>query len=158
MNDTGSRKKVAFDAGIVLQAALSEIGPAFSCVRLMEQERITVVLSPQGREEYEDVLTRPAIRVKNPFLTEERAQRILARFDAKAQLVTVIRRYLEYPRDPNDEPILNLAIQEQADYLIARDRDLLDLRHSADFRLLYPFINIVDPLAFLQEMETDDSQ
>lgn len=119
----------------------------------MEEGRVTVVLSPQVREEYEDVLTRPAIRAKNPLLTEERAHQLLARIDAKTQAVTVIRPYLQYPRYPNDEPILNLAIQEHVDYLVARDKDLLDLSKSADFRLLYPFLKIVDPLTFVREIE-----
>ena len=43
---------------------------------------------------------------------------MLQRLDEKAHLITVIRTYMEFPRDPDDEPILNLAIQEQADYII----------------------------------------
>jgi predicted nucleic acid-binding protein len=88
------RTKAVFDTGIILQAALSETGPSFASFRLMEEERIVVVLSPQVREEYADVLTRPAIRAKNPLLTAECAQQFLARMDAKAQTVTVIRPYL----------------------------------------------------------------
>ena len=75
---------------------------------------------------------------------------MLRRLIEKARLVTVIRTYMEFPRDPNDEPILNLAIQEQADYIIARDKDLFDLGKSNDFRLLYPYLRIVDPVEFLQ--------
>ena len=65
---------------------------------------------------------------------------MLQRLDEKARFVTVLRTYIEFPRDPDDEPILNLAIQEQADYIIARDKDLFDLGKSKDFRLLYPYI------------------
>jgi len=65
---------------------------------------------------------------------------------------------LQYPRDPDDEPILNLAIQEQVDYLVTRDRDLLDLGRSVDFRLRYPFIRVVDPLTFVQDIERDRMQ
>ncbi len=83
------------------------------------------------------------------MLTEEYVQAFLARLDAKTQLVTVIRPYLQYPRDPNDELILNLAIQEQVDYLVTRDKDLLTLNRSSDFRLLYPYIRVVDPLTFV---------
>jgi predicted nucleic acid-binding protein len=51
---------------------------------------------------------------------------------------------MEFPRDPIDEPILNLAIQEHADYIIARDKDLFDLGKSKDFRLLNPYLQVVD--------------
>lgn len=102
------------------------------------------------REEIEDILNRPAVRAKYPKLGDGRAAAMLQRLDEKARLVTVIRTYLEFPRDPDDEPILNLAIQEQADYIVARDKDLLDLGRIRDFRLLYPSLHIVDPVAFLQ--------
>jgi predicted nucleic acid-binding protein len=59
---------------------------------------------------------------------------------------------MEFPRDPDDEPILNLAIQEQADYILARDKDLFDLGKSKDFRLLYPYLQVVDPVTFLQAL------
>ncbi len=152
VSDTSALKKVVFDTGIVLQAALSDAGPAFSSLRLMEQRRISVYLSPQVREEYADVLSRLAIRAKNPFLDEDRVQLLLAQIDANAQAVTVMRTYVQYSRDPKDEPILNLAIQKEVDYIVARDRDLLDLGRSVDFRLLYPSIKIVDPLTFVREM------
>ena len=69
-----------------------------------------------------------------------------------AEPVTVIRPYLQYPRDPKDEPILNLAIQEQADFIVTRDKDLLDLDYSRDFRLLYPYLRVVDPLTFVLQL------
>ncbi len=69
--------------------------------------------------------------------------------------MTVTKSYIQFPRDPNDEPILNLAIQVKADYLVERDRDLLDLGQSAYFRLLFPFIKIVDPLVFVKELTQD---
>ena len=141
-----------FDTGIVLQAALSDRGPASVALQLMEESRIVVFISPQVREEYDAVLNRVAIRIKNPLLTYERVQEILARIDAKTRVVTVIKSYIQFSRDPNDEPILNLAIQVKADYLVARDQDLLDLGQSADFRLLFPFVKIVDPSVFVKQL------
>lgn len=145
-------KKAVYDTGVVLQAALSENGPSFMALRMLEENKVIVVLSPQVLQEYEDVLTRPAIQQKNPFLTPERVQRLLDRIESKAQSVTVIRPYLQYPRDPKDEPILNLAIQEQVDFLVTRDKDLLDLDRSQDFRLLYPYMRVVDPQSFVRQL------
>ena len=135
-----------------MQAALSDRGPASVALQLMEESRIVVFISPQVREEYDAVLNRVAIRIKNPLLTYERVQEILARIDAKTRVVTVIKSYIQFSRDPNDEPILNLAIQVKADYLVARDQDLLDLGQSADFRLLFPFVKIVDPSVFVKQL------
>ena len=68
MSESDDRKKAVFDTGVVLQAALSDVGSAFACLRLMEAGKIIVPLSPQVREEYEEVLTRPAILAKTQFL------------------------------------------------------------------------------------------
>ena len=78
---------------------------------------------------------------------------MLQRLDEKATLVPTVPRSMEFPRDPEDEPVINLAIFVRADYLVARDKDLFDLGQSRDFRLLYPFVRIVDPVTFLQEIE-----
>src|SRR5712692_3611235 len=69
--DEDDRSKVVFDTGPVLQAALSDMGPAFQALLLLDEEKIVVFTSPLVRSEYEDVLTRQSIREKNPVLTEE---------------------------------------------------------------------------------------
>ena len=143
------RTRVVPDTGFILQAALNPSGPASAALRVLETERYELYLSPQVREEIEQVLNRPAIRGNYPRLGDGRAEAILQRLDEIAHLVTVIRPYIDFPRDPDDEPVLNLAIQEQARYIIARDKDLFDLGNSRDFRLLYPFLRILDPVAFL---------
>ncbi len=68
---------------------------------------------------------------------------------------------LRYLRDPNDAPYLNLAIETKAVFLVSRDNDLLDLMtdytdESKDFRRRFRKIKIVDPVKFLQIMETSD--
>lgn len=158
MPDQDDLKKVVFDTGIVLQATLSDLGPAFRAIQLLDVGLIAVFTSPPVRSEYEEVLTRSSIREKNPILTEERARAMLERLDAKAHEVTVLHRYVEYARDPDDDPILNLAIHVRADYLVARDKDLLDLANDRDFRLIYPFLKIVSPEAFLHELTVELTQ
>lgn len=152
MSEAPACKRAVYDTGVVLQAALSDRGPAFVALRLLEEGKVILVLSPQVRHEYEAVLARPSIAQKNPLLTSERVQLLLARIDSLAETVTVIRPYLQYPRDPKDEPILNLAIQERVDFLVTRDTDLLALGRSRDFQLLHPYLLIVDPLTFVQEL------
>ncbi len=153
MSEPVDRKKAVFDTGVVLQSAISNAGPAASCLRLLAAGKIIVPLSPQVREEYADVLTRPVVIAKNPLLTPERANLILRIIDLKTTPVTVIRPYLQYPRDPNDEKILNLAIQEEVDFLVTRDKHLLVLRSSSDFKRLYPYMTVVDPLTFIQTID-----
>ena len=69
-----------------------------------------------------------------------------------------VGKHFTYPRDPDDEPYLNLAIEVSADYLISRDNDLLDLMNwnqeaGRDFQKRFRFLKIVTPEEFLRVME-----
>lgn len=62
----------------------------------------------------------------------------------------------ELPRDPDDEPYINLAIEAGARFLVTRDRDLLDLmrytEEGRDFQSRFQQLEILDPVAFLKEI------
>ena len=76
----------------------------------------------------------------------------------KAVMINEIPRVFEYPRDPNDEPYINLAIAARAKYLVSRDKDLLDLMTATDFeskqfRQRFRFLRIIDPVDVLHEIK-----
>jgi putative PIN family toxin of toxin-antitoxin system len=54
-----------------------------------------------------------------------------------------VPRTLTLPRDPKDEPYLNLALAVGAQYLVSRDKDLLDLMNDGSFRQRYPDLTIL---------------
>jgi len=147
------RIKVVYDTGVVLQATLHPAGPAGQTLRLLEQEGIEGFISGRIREEYAEVLSRPDIRTKNPYLTDDQAQAVLVWLDERMTLITQPTRVIEYPRDPKDEPIVNLALTIRADCIVTRDQDLFDLGRSRQFRLLFPYIQVLDPVAFVQKIE-----
>lgn len=69
-----------------------------------------------------------------------------------------VPRAFEYPRDPTDEPYINLAIAAHAKYLVSRDKDLLDLMTATDleskqFRQRFRFLRIIDPAGLLHEIK-----
>lgn len=76
----------------------------------------------------------------------------------KGLYVRAVGKHFAYPRDPDDEPYLNLAIEVEADYLISRDHDLLDLMNwsqeaGREFRQRFRFLKIVTPEEFLHAMK-----
>lgn len=152
-NNDADRLKVIFDTGIVLQAGIfpDQDGPARRCLRLMDDDKIVVYVSPRLRSEYEVVLYRDVIRAKYPILIGEVTDSLLNRMDTKAIFIHPVPSSVSYPRDPKDEPILNLAIHIQADFIVARDKDLLDLDNQVRG------IRIVDPVTFLR-LHSDVSQ
>ena len=65
------------------------------------------------------------------------------------------------PRDPKDEPYINLAIEMKADYLVSRDHDLLDLmkwdkEEGREFQKRFRFLKIVTRESFLAAVEKGD--
>ncbi|MGV3724551.1 MAG: putative toxin-antitoxin system toxin component, PIN family [Actinomycetota bacterium] len=153
--------RVVFDTGVVLQAALRPAGPAGRLFALLDERCFELCISEAALTEYQDVLARPAIRRKNPHLTQEWIAAIIARIRACAAVVAEPPNAFVFARDSDDEHVLNLAISAGAKFLITRDRDLLDLMIGADvdalkFREQCPGVSIIDPVAFIGVLASRD--
>ncbi len=144
---------VVFDTGIIVAAAFNPIGVAMQTIQRMEQGKIRVVMSNRLRAEYEATLRHPAHRERFPHITEEYVTLQLDRFDSHAERVVNPLPLLPYPRDPNDEHIVNLLIATKADFLVTLDKDMLALTGFAPFAEQSPQIRILRPGAFLTELE-----
>jgi putative PIN family toxin of toxin-antitoxin system len=118
----------------------------------MDAGLIEAVISPQLVDEYEDVLNRATVRAKNRSLTVKDVAVLLARLSSMASIEPPVPLRRSFPRDPDDEHVLNLAIAAQVDFIVSWDNDLLDLGRSDTLRAEHPAIKIVDPVEFLREM------
>ena len=117
------------------------------CVALAEQGLLELYVSPAILAEFRDVIGRPQIRTKFRQLTDDVVAEFIARIERIAVRVDEVGTDITLARDPKDEPYLNLAAHSQADYLVSRDRDLLE---GADtIAKTMPNLRIVDPVAFL---------
>jgi putative PIN family toxin of toxin-antitoxin system len=151
--------RVVYDCMVFLQGAARETGPAAACLRLAEAGLVQLYLSPGVLAEVRDVLTRPRIRKKFPALTPESVEAFLARVSKNAVILTDVPAAVTIERDPKDEKYLNLAAAAGANYLVSRDKDLLDLgdlspAELAPLRERCPGLRILDPVAFLREIRS----
>ena len=92
---------------------------------------------------------------KYPFLTLEFIEAYLIRVAQFAKFIKTFPLYFSFSRDPKDEKYINLALETEAQYLVTRDKDLLELMtdHSdeaKEFRQRFRHLKIVDPVEFLQ--------
>jgi|GEM_PF-302812 putative PIN family toxin of toxin-antitoxin system len=145
--------KVVLDTTIIFAATFHPEGVAAKVLRLLEDGEIAVVISNRLRSEYEDTVTHPAQRVRFPFVTEEDARAYLNYIDKFAERIPNPPTHLSYPRDFDDEHIVNLIIEIRADFLVALDKDLLSLSEFPPFREVLPEIQVLRPGAFLRKME-----
>ena len=155
--------RVVFDCMVFLQGAARAEGPAAACLRLAEAGYVELFVSEAILDELRDVLTRPKIRKKFPALTHETVEAFLARVQRFAHWVAKPPSVVTLARDPKDEKYLDLAVAAGASHLVTWDQDLLDLRDdpSADaqaFRANFPHITILDPVAFLNTLETQAAE
>src|SRR2546429_412916 len=116
-----------FDCMVYLQAAARAEGPARACLQLAKDGQILLRLSPAVLMELEDVLNRPRIRVKFPSLTLEAVALCFEDVARVGESEGKVANVVPLPRDPKDEPYLNLAVAARADFLVSWDKDLLDL-------------------------------
>ena len=133
---------------------------AGACLELAENGHVELCLSEEILAEVDDVLKRPEIQSRFPSLTAVVVAEFIEALRGFGQLYPEPEKHFSYPRDSKDEPYLNLAIQAQAEFLVSRDKDILDLRQSLDaaaveFRQKFAQIRIMEPLEFLRTMRAD---
>jgi putative PIN family toxin of toxin-antitoxin system len=150
--------KIVLDTTIILQAVLYPTSSAGKIFEYLLNEQAVGYLSSRLKEEYEDILYRPTIREKYSAVTEETASKALNFISFYTEEISITPSYVIYERDRKDEPSINLCIAVKADFLIARDRDLLDLNKDRDFKLLYPFLQIITPEEFLKFLQDEDKE
>lgn len=160
MTDT---PRVVFDCNIFLQAAAREKGTAAKCLDLAEDGRVQLFVSREVLAEVEDVLNRPEIRAHFPDLSDEIVGAFLKRLQKHSVLVRPVPKKFSYPRDEDDEPYINLAVAAAADFIISRDRDLLDLMtgyadECKEFRQRFRPLRVIEPAEFLRLIEVREGE
>src|SRR5258706_1641034 len=155
--------RVVYDCMIFLRAA-ARPDRVHGTMRLLQEGRVTLCVSPDVIAELRDVLTRPEIQSKFPALKPEQVEVFLARILSLATVVGNVPALFLLPRDKKDEPYINLAIEAKARYLGTwNERHLTylmrqDTPEGRDFCQRFPEIKIMDPPAFIREVQQESSR
>jgi putative PIN family toxin of toxin-antitoxin system len=140
---------------IYLQATISEYGAAAALLRFVDSNALSLFVSSEILDEVRDVLSRSKIRTRNPDITDERVDALLIRVSDKATIIDDVPQHFSYTRDPKDEKYINLAVEAEVDYIVSRDKDLLDLMtgytdECKDFRRRFRPLKIIEPVELLK--------
>lgn len=149
-----SRPRAIFDANLYLNLLLSrnpENSAVGLLVRFAAESIFDLLLAQDVEAELRDVATR------RPYLASRISREALdAQFDRIAAFAIPIPLLEQEPprisRDARDDYLLALAVLNAADYVVTRDKDLLDLSDVSGVRT-------IDPVAFLAMLRArqDDS-
>ncbi|MDX6499038.1 MAG: uncharacterized protein QOG23_2298 [Blastocatellia bacterium] len=152
------KPRVVFDCNVLLQAAARRSIVAANCLALVEMGLVQLFVSSEVLLEIEDVLNRPEVRACFPNLSDEIAGAFLKRLRTFSDFVSNVPRTFIYSRDEDDESYINLAVEVSADFIVSRDRDLLDLMTGytddcKEFRQRFRTIKVIEPVDLLREIE-----
>ena len=148
---------------IFLQAA-ARPQRVHTTLRLLNENRVTLCLSPAIVEEVRDVLTRPELLAKFPALIPRHVDQFISNLLAKSVLIQDVPHAFTLPRDPKDEPYIDLAIAAGCQFLVTWDQRHLtylmqaDTPEGIDFCRRFPQIKIVDPVTFIQMIQAESER
>lgn len=145
-----------YDCNIYLQAAARPNSPAGECLRLAETGVVRLYISQDVLTEISEVLRRPKIQERFSDLTDKSVDLFLEKVRGFTHFVKGVPLKLKLSRDIDDEPYINLAIEVEADFIVSRDNDLLDLMtaytdEAKEFRQRFRPLKVIEPLEFLKE-------
>jgi putative PIN family toxin of toxin-antitoxin system len=112
--------RVVLDTNVIVAALRSRDGAAFALLQLVPDRRIRPLITVSLFFEYEDVLRRPeqiAVHGRSPFEVDS----FLGEIAAFAEPVEVHFRWRPQLNDPNDEMVLEAAINGRADALVTHN-------------------------------------
>ncbi len=129
--------RVVLDTNVLISAVLFG-GKPRDLFRLIIQGRIDAFTSPALDREFRDVLSRPKFKltVEECFFIYKEIETVMMIVFPKTT-VAVVRS------DPDDNSVLECALEAHANYIVTGDPHLLDLAEFKD-------IKIVTPAVFLQ--------
>ena len=147
--------RVVVDTNVWVSAILTRTGPPGRVRTAFEDDRFTVVTSEPLLVELAGVLTRPRL-VRRYGHTPEDVAVLLGSLRALAELVPVTGN-VRVCRDPNDDMVVETAINGHTDVLVSRDDDLKRAPEVAAV-LSEPGIRVLSVQHFLDALGEAEAQ
>jgi putative PIN family toxin of toxin-antitoxin system len=131
-------RRVVLDTGIIVTALRSATGGSNAVLREAALGRLTPLVTPALFLEYEAVLKRPEQRLAHG-LRLRNIDRFLSALASACEAVEVSFRWRPQLSDPNDEMVLEAAVNGRADALITHNlRDFAKGAARFGVRVLRP--------------------
>lgn len=110
-------RRIVLDTSVLIAGLRSSLGASFLVLRAIGDRRLRLLATPPLFLEYEDVLKRPG-QLAAHHLSPDTVDAILTELAALIEPVELNFRWRPQLRDPNDEMVLEAAINGGADALV----------------------------------------
>ena len=151
--------RAVLDTVVLLQALISARGPAARCVNRLRADGFTHLMSEATSDELSRIFHRPKIRAKYPHVPDSEADGLIAEIMGFSEFVIDPPRVFRVPRDPNDEPFIDLAVAGGAQFIVTWNERRLnylmnrDTPEGKEFCTRFPSMKIVNPVEFLAALD-----
>jgi putative PIN family toxin of toxin-antitoxin system len=118
--------KAVLDANVAVSAAINPAGTPGEILARWQHAAFTWVISAPLLDELADVFSRPGLR---RFFTwrQQEIDDFFRNLLKGAEMVSPQTKITRITADPDDNRVLEAAVEAQADYIVSGDRHLLDL-------------------------------
>lgn len=131
-------KRLVLDTSVLVAAFRSPNGASRRMLKLIAQERLRPLATPALFLEYEDVLTRPE-QLEAHGVSQEEIQEFLGGLVARLEPVEIHFQWRPQLTDPDDELVLEAALNGRADALVTHNtRHFLLAANRFGLRILTP--------------------
>ena len=110
-------RRIVVDTSVIVAGIRTRLGAGNAVLRLVAERRVVLLATPPLFLEYEDVLKRPEQQLAHGLGPSE-VDEFLAELAALVEPVEVHFLWRPQGRDPNDEMVLEAAINGRADALV----------------------------------------
>src|SRR5438128_1306625 len=100
--------RVVFDTVIFVQALISGRGASAGCIQRLRAGRCLLLLSDAALSEMAEVPLRHELTRKYTSLTPQRVNAFVDEMRSLAAIIASPPRAIQLPRDPKDEPFIDL--------------------------------------------------
>lgn len=128
---------VVLDTNVIFSALLSSHGAPAEIIRRWEAGEFDVAMSPPLLNEFERVIHYPRVR-KYLKRSDEEIATFLKHLGATALMVDPQIRLEVIEDDPDDDRVLECAIEASATYIVSGNSHLLDLQEYRKMVILKP--------------------
>ena len=130
-------QSIILDTNIVVSALIQKSYPHYIVFDYVLCERVKIYLSESLMSEYREVLSRPKFTQITDFMSN--AEIVLSRFE-KIALFYKPKIHLNIIKDINDNRLLELAYESNADFLITGNSVDFTMTHYENTQIISPRI------------------
>ena len=128
-----SINRVVIDTSVLIEFVITPGGPSGELIRLIDEHGIDMLFSAETINELYEVVFRPKF---DGYVSRDLRSEIVS---SLVPLSTVqIDGLVMGCRDPSDDKFLETAVNGNADAVVSRDKDLLDMTKVAGIPILSP--------------------